>query len=283
MKIKNTIVYVKGLTKREAQPDLEKVKQYCEENGLEIVETIFDETRYDAKDYDCLEVLYKHMKSQEATTIIFNSCYPFYNIATFISRISHLIGIDVIRFHDGEIQAPFSNSKRKDILVINQSMFDETLTVDFGNWVGDLSKSRNDVLYIDREDNLRMTEREYQKSQKVIKDNRKDKGILGVVFDECNLEKMTEDVQSEMFMDKAGYSRVVVYDGQEDFEDMLQSKKYYRVICDDLVNANIDDLRNFIITCNIYSVEACFWDGDLSTYKEYYLETFLDAVTGNLQ
>ena len=282
MKIKNAIVYVKGLTQVEAQSDLEKVRSYCSENDLEIVEILFDETRYSEKDYECLEVLYNSMKSQKATTIVFNSCYAFYNIAAFINRVSHLIGIDVIRFHNGEIQEILSKTKMKDIQIINQSMFDEALTVDFGNWIGSLSMGRKDVLFIDREENTRMTERENQKTQKAIKNFRKDKGILGIVFDERNLEKITDEVQSEMFRDKTSHSRVVVYEGQDKFEEMLQSNKYYRVICDDLVGANIDDLRDFIIICNHYSVEAHFWEADLSTYQEYHLQTFLDAVTGNL-
>lgn len=282
MQIKNAIVYVKGLTRAEAQSDLKKVERYCSENDLDIVEILFDETRYDEKDYECLEALYNYMKSQKATAIIFNSCYPIYAIATFIGRMSHLTGIDVLRFHDGNIQDLFNKTKGKDIQVINQSMFDEALTVDFGNWVESLSKDRKGVLYINREDNLRMIEKESQKSQKAIQEYRKDKGILGVVFDDCNLEKMTDDIQSEMFMDKACYSRVVVYDGHENFEEMLQSKKYYRVICDDFVNGNIDDLREFIITCDSYSVEVRFWEADLSTYQEYQIGTFLDAVTGNL-
>ncbi|MCF2650062.1 MULTISPECIES: hypothetical protein [Niallia] len=282
MKTNNALVYIKGLTPVEAQSDLKKVKRYCSENNLEIVEILFDETRNSEKDYDCLETLYNSMKSQKATTIIFNSCYAFYNIAAFINLVSHLIGIDVIRFHNGEIQEMLSKSKMKDIQVINQSMFDEALTVDFGNWVGNLSKSRKDVLFIDREENTRMEEREKQKTQKAIKNYRKDKGILGVVFDESNLEQMTIDVQSEMFLDKTEFSRVVVYEGFYEFEELLQSNKYYRVICDDLVNGNIDDLRDFIIACNNYSVEARFWDEDLSTFNEYPLQTFLDAVTGNL-
>ena len=282
MQIKNAIVYVKGLTRAEAQSDLKKVERYCSENDLDIVEILFDETRYDEKDYECLEALYNYMKSQKATVIIFNSCYPIYAIATFIGRMSRLTGIDVLRFHDGNIQDLFNKTKGKDIQVINQSMFDEALTVDFGNWVESLSKGRKGVLYINREDNLRMIEKESQKSQKAIQDYRKDKGILGVVFDDYNLEKMTDDVQSEMFMDKACYSRVVVYDGHENFEEMLQSKKYYRVICDGFVNGNIDDLRDFIITCDSYSVEVRFWEADLSTYQEYQIGTFLDAVTGNL-
>lgn len=279
---KTAVVYVKGLTQVEAQSDLKKVERFCLENDLEIVEILFDETRNSEKDYDCLEALYNFMKSQKDTTIIFNSCYVFYNIATFISRICHLLGIDVIRFRNGEIQEILSKTKMKDIQIINQSMYDEVLTVDFGNWVGSLSNGRKDVLYIDREENTRMTEREKHKTQKEIRNYRKDKGILGVVFDESNLEQMTIDVQFEMFLDKTEYSHVVVYEGFYEFEELLKSNKYYRVICDDLANGNIDDLRDFIITCNNYSVEARFWDEDLSTFNEYPLQTFLDAVTGNL-
>ncbi|KNE21796.1 hypothetical protein [Virgibacillus pantothenticus] len=282
MKNNNALVYIKGLTPVEAQSDLKKVERFCSENDLEIVEILYDETRKSEKDYDCLEALYNSMKSQKATTIIFNSFYAFYNLATFISRLSHLIGMEVIKFRNGEIQEMLSETKMKDIQVINQSMFDEVLTVDFGNWVGSLSNGRKDVLYINREENIRMAEREKHKTQKAIKNYRKDKGILGVVLNESNLEQMTIDVQSEMFLDKTEFSRVVVYEGFYEFEKLLQSNKYYRVICDDLAYGDIDDLRSFINTCNEYSVEARFWDEDLSTFNEYPLQTFLDAVTGNL-
>ncbi|GEM_PF-6855365 len=278
----NAIVYVKGLTKDEARMDLQKVERYCSENNLEVVEILFDETRHNEKDYDCLDALYKLMKSKNVSTIIFNSCHLVCSIATFIDRLSKLIDINVIRFLNGEIDDSFSKGKRKDVIAINQSMFDRALTVDFGNWVASLVKDRKDILYIDREENLRMIEIQEQKNQKVIKESRKGKGILGIVFDERNLELMTEDVQNEMFKDKASHSHIVNYEECDDLEELLESKKYYRVICDDLVNGDIDDLRDFIIICNIYSVEVCFWEGDLSTYKEYPLGTFLDAITGNL-
>jgi hypothetical protein len=279
---KRALVYVKGLTQADAYSDIKSIESYCSANELKISEILYDESQYDEKDYDCLMVLYNQMKSNAVTTIIFDSCYYHYSLATSIEHLSLLTGIEVLNFHNGKIQDFTSKSKSKDVPEFNQSMVDKLLTVDFGNWIGSLSKNRGDIHYIDREEDARIKEIRQRERGKAIKDSRKDKGILGIVFDETNLDKMTGYVQKEMFLDKTSYSRVVVYEGFYELEELLQNGKYYRVICDEFANGDIDDLRDLIILCDGYSVEVCFWEGELSTYQEYELGTFLDAITGNL-
>lgn len=116
------------------------------------------------------------MCSNEVTTIIFDSCYFHYSLATSINHMSQLTDIEVISFHNGQLQDNYSKSKMKAPFVINQSAIDKVLTVNFGNWAGSLAKNRNDVLYIDREEDARFSERTQKDKYKNIKDSRKDKG-----------------------------------------------------------------------------------------------------------
>lgn len=275
------IVYVKGFTKKGAELHLEPVKEYCFKNELEIVEVLFDETAHNERDLDCLKTLYEYMIAKKVSTIIFTSCFPFDYMRKYIIQFKVFLEYEILNFKNGVLD---NNMKNYFIdgeeLVFNQSDFDNALSVDFGNLVEDLSKYRSDLRFIDREQNARLIEEKKWSKQKEERDFRRNKGILGIVFNERNMSRMSKHVTSELFIDKAEFTDVVAY-YDHDLVEVLSSKNYYKVIFDNLENDDIEYLRELIILCHEYVGEVQFYYGELSSKGEYELAGLLDELTRN--
>lgn len=221
------------------------------------------------------------MKSGEISTILLDSCYFYYPLATFASTVSHLADIEIINFFNGELQNTNGKEKVGNFISVNQSTIDKYLTADFGNWINKLVKDKRNILYTNREYNIKLNEVAEKRINNSIKNHRKNKGVLGIVFNESNFDNMCMDVKQEVFRDKSKFSHVIVY-GDENISNLLESNKYYKIICDEFINDDIYDTRDFVISCRENSIEVIFWEGELSTNEKYDLETLLNALTYNI-
>ncbi|MEK5104941.1 hypothetical protein MKX83_23650 [Cytobacillus sp. FSL M8-0252] len=277
---RSAIIYAKGYTQDEAAPHLEKVRNYCLDNGLAILEVLYDETSHNLKDLNCLRTLYEYMSSKKVSTVIFVSCLPYDCIGSYIYQFRFLAGFETLKFHNGLLDTSMDKARKKKF-VFNQTAIDEGLSVDFGNLVEVLSQDQDNLQFINREENARLLEEIKWKKQEAERDFNRDKGILGIVFDESNKSNMAKHVSRQLFIDKSGFADAMVYSGLCDLKEVLESKKYYKVVCDLIGFSDIDDLRDFILTCEDYVMEVQFDFGDLSSRDEYELLAILDELTGN--
>lgn len=278
---KNAIVYVEGFTKEGVEPYLKPIKEYCLREGLEIVEILIDETTYNVKNLDCLKILYKYMSSMEVGTIIFNSCDPYLSVKKYLMKFDIFPEFEILNFEYGYLDSKMTNFDKGNENILNQAIFDEQLSVDFGNLVERLSKKRDDLHFINREENARLVEGSKWSKQKAYCEFVKDKRILGVVFKEGNMSTMITHLAHESDMDKTGTTDAMIYRNYNDLEKVLSSNNYYKVIFDGLVAGTLDDFRELMLLCEKYAGEIQFCFGHLSSKDEYRLIEVLDELTGN--
>ncbi|MFE8702916.1 hypothetical protein ACFYKX_20115 [Cytobacillus sp. FJAT-54145] len=279
---KNAIVYVKGFANEVVEPNLKPIKEYCLKKGLEIVEILFDETAYNEKDMDCIKTLYGYMSSGEVSTIIFTSCYSFPSIRHHIMKFGIFPEFETLNFYYGALESRRADYYVKgEEMIFNQSTIDSELSVDFGNLVELLSKDQDGLHFINREKNARLIEESKSREQKAFRELIKDKRILGIVFNEGNMSKMTSHLGQESFMDNTGDTDVIAYSDYYDLEKVLSSNNYYKVIFDGLGNSDLDDFRDLVLLCDEYVGEVQFSYGDLSSKDKYELIAILDELTGN--